>query len=147
MHKNTENEIQIIDTPYNLNDKSIICYPNIVYLLKVKVPRVFMKSRIVYSFITVDLVKGVAALSDIFPDYKTIRINESSLVPRLITTEKATKEARKLIIKWARHKFKVYKVPEIEVVKQQELYKAFFHMEMNNKKILVDSIKGIEINN
>lgn len=138
--------IKIIETPYDLEDREIICYPNLILLAKIKIFRLFMKPRIVYSVITVDLVKGEAARSNIFPEYKEMEINSYALIEPLITTENSIAEAKKIILKWVRHKFKSYKVPEVEIIKQEEVYKAFFYAQLKNQKILVDSVKGIETN-
>lgn len=138
--------IKIIETPYDLEDREIICYPNLILLAKIKIFRLFMKPRIVYSAITVDLVKGEAARSNKFPEYKELEINSNALIKPLTTTENSIAEAKKIILKWGRHKFKTYKVPEVEIIKQEEVYKAFFYAQLKNQRILVDSVKGIETN-
>ena len=138
--------IKIIETPYDLEGREIICYPNLILLAKIKIFRLFMKPRIVYSAITVDLVKGEAARSNKFPEYKELEINSNALIKPLTTTENSIAEAKKIILKWGRHKFKTYKVPEVEIIKQEEVYKAFFYAQLKNQRILVDSVKGIETN-
>lgn len=137
--------IKVIETPYDLEEREIVCYPNLNILFKINVFRMFMKPRVFYSPITVDLVKGNAARSNMFPDSESIDIYKKAIVPALITTEKAIEEAKSLLIRWARHKFKIYKVPEIEIVKQEKAHKVFFYSEINNEKVLVDSIKGVEL--
>ena len=137
--------VKIIQSSYDLEGREIVCYPNEVFTFKVGIHRLFMKPRILYSSITVDMVKGNAARSNMFPESTTIEISNKSLVPALITEETAIKEAKKVIIKWARHKFRAYRVPEIEITKHEKLYKVFFHVEVNNEPTLVDSIKGIEM--
>lgn len=138
--------IKVIETPYDLEGREIICYPNLILLAKIKIFRLFMKPRIVYSSITVDLVKGEAARSNKFPEYQELEIDSNALIKPLTTNEDSIKEAKKIILKWGRHKFKTYKVPEIEIIKQEEVYKAFFYTELNNERVLIDSIKGIETN-
>lgn len=143
---NTVKTVKIIENPYDLENRDVICYPNLVLFFKTEVFRLFMKPRIFYSAVTVDLVKGNAALSNKFPEHRTIEINNSAVIPALITNETAIKEAEKVVMNWARHKFRVYKAPAIEIVKQEELSKVFFYAEVNNEDMLIDSIKGIEIN-
>lgn len=137
--------IAIIETPYNLDDKNLVCYPNLIIYFKINIFRLFMKPRVVYSVITVDLVKGDAARANMYPEYRTIEINNTALITKFTTNEIAIENAKKLLIKWVRHKFKVYKIPDIEIIKQQEVYKAFFQAKINNKTVLVDSVKGIEM--
>lgn len=137
--------VKIIDSSYDLEGREIVCYPNHILTFKVSIHRLFMKPRILYSTITVDMVKGNAARSNMFPEHKTIEISKQSLVPTLIKEETAIEEAKKVIIKWARHKFRVYKAPEIEIAKQEKLYKVFFYAEVNNEPMIVDSIKGVEM--
>lgn len=136
--------VNIIKTPYDLDGREIVCYPNLILYAKIKVPRMFMKPRIVYSAITVDLVRGEAALSNMFPEYEPLNIDSSALIKSAISIEKSVAKTEKLLIKWARHKYKIYKVPEIEILKQEKVYKAFFYTEFKNQKLLVDSVKGVE---
>lgn len=137
--------IKIIDTPYDLEGKDIVCYPNLILLCKVSVPRLFMKPRIIKFPITVDLVKGSAAISDMYPESQEISIHNQSLIPIVAVKEEALASARQIIIKWVRHKFKAYKVPEIEIVKEEEIYKVFFYSEIYEEMVLIDSIKGLEM--
>lgn len=137
--------IQIIKTPYDLQDKSLICYPQLILSVKIRIPRLFMQPRTVYSAVTVDLVKGDAARSNMFPEYEEIQIPGSAVITALTTTEAAIEEAKHLLFKWVRHKFKVYKPPEFEIVKLQEVYKVFFYADIGaNEMELVDSVKGLE---
>jgi len=138
--------INLIETPYNLIDKDIVCYPNLVLYFKCRVFRLFMKPRIVYSAITVDLVKGNAARANMFPNYVPIEISESALIPQLIDNTAAVDAAAAVTLKWLRHRYKVYKAPDIAIMKQKEVYKAFFYIQdERNQDVLVDSIEGIDI--
>jgi len=110
--------IDLIDTPYDLEGRDIVCYPNLILAFKIEIPRLFMQPRIVYSTITVDLVKGDAARSDRFPESHPIEIRQGAVVHQLTSTEAAIEAARKVVMRWLRHKYKIYKVPEIELVKQ-----------------------------
>ena len=99
-----------------------------------------------YSAVTVDLVKGDAARSNMFPESADIEISTAALIPRLVTDAAAIEAARKLVLRWLRHKYKVYKSPRIDVVKQQEVYKAFFYTQNHKgEDILVDSVRGIKL--
>ena len=139
--------IRLIQTPYDLEGREVVCYPNLLLLFKIEVPRLFMPPRTVYSSITVDLVRGEAARADIFPESQQIEIHDEALIPRLTSYEAAMATARKLVMRWLRHKYKIYKVPHIEIIKQQEAYKAFFYTrDHNDEPLLVDSIKGVELN-
>src|SRR5699024_2856175 len=132
--------INLIETPYNLIDKDIVCYPNLVLYFKCRVFRLFMKPRIVYSAITVDLVKGNAARANMFPNYVTIEISESAPIPQLIDNTAAVDAAAAVTLKWLRHRYKVYKAPDITIMKQKEVYKAFFYIQdERNQDVLVDS--------
>lgn len=143
---NTVQTVRIIETPYDFASKNIVCYPNLLLDLKIRVFRLFMEPRIVYSTITVDLVKGQAARSNMFPNYEEIEISNTAVIASLISTETAIDSAKQLAFKWLRHKFRVYKVPDIEIIKQQEIYKAFFYtQDHNNDVILVDSVRGVEL--
>jgi len=138
--------VQLIETPYDLADKNIVCYPNLILLFKIQVPRLFMTPRTVYSAITVDLVKGEAARSNMYPKSQPIEIPEDALIPRLTSNDEAIDTAQKLVMRWLRHKFKIYKAPEIELSKQQEVHKAFFYTRNHKDEVLlVDSVKGIEL--
>lgn len=137
--------IRIIETPYDLEKQSIICYPNLILDFRISVYRLFMKPRIVYSTITVDLVKGQAARSNMFPNHEEIEIPDTAIITRLVSTETAIDTAKELVLKWLRHKFNIYKVPDMEIVQQQEVFKAFFHIQgQNDDTILVDSVRGVE---
>lgn len=138
--------IKLIETPYDLEGRDIICYPALILYAKIKVFRLLLKPRIVYAAITVDMVRGEAARSDIFPEFKEIEINSNSLIKKMATTGESVEEAKKLILKWTRHKFKVYKVPDIEIISQEEVYKAFFYAQFKGEKVLVDSVKGVDMN-
>src|SRR5690625_7569219 len=59
-----------------------------------------MKPRIVYSAITVDLVKGNAARANMFPNYVPIEISESALIPQLIDNTAAVDAAAAVTLKW-----------------------------------------------
>lgn len=138
--------IRLVETPYDLEGRDIVCYPNLILLFKIGVHRLFMKPRIVYSAITVDLVKGEAARANKFPDSLRIEIRDDALIPQLTTNEEAVEAATKIVLKWLRHKYKIYKPPELELLKQQEVYKAFFYThDHKNEPLLVDSVKGIEL--
>lgn len=138
--------IRLIQTPYDLEGREVVCYPNLLLLFKVEVPRLFMPPRTAYSAVTVDLVRGEAARANMFPESQQIEIHEDALIPRLTSYEAAMAAARKLVMRWLRHKYKIYKVPHIELVKQQEAYKAFFYTrDHNDEPLLVDSIKGVEL--
>ena len=139
--------IRLINTPYDLTGRDIVCYPNLLLGFKIEVPRLFLTPRTVYSAITVDLVKGQAARSNMFPESDEIEISDDALVPRLISNDAAIEVAQNLVFRWLRHKYKIYKEPGIEVVKQQETYKAFFYtQDAKDQTLLVDSVKGIELN-
>src|SRR5699024_7355267 len=138
--------INLIETPYNLIDKDIVCYPNLVLYFKCRVFRLFMKPRIVYSAITVDLVKGNAARANMFPNCVAMEISESALIPRLIDNTAGVDAAAAVTLKWLRHRYKVYNAPDIAIMKQKEVYKAFFYIQdERNQDVLVDSIEGIDI--
>lgn len=143
---NNDTVIELIHTPYDLKGRQIVCYPNLLLLFKIEVSRLFLPPRTVYSSITVDLVRGEAARSNMFPESHEIQIRQDARIPRLISDEAAIETARKLVLRWLRHKFRIYKVPRIELIKQQEAYKAFFYTrDHSNEPLLVDSIKGVEL--
>jgi len=105
-----------------------------------------MKPRIVYSAITVDLVKGNAARANMVPDHVPIEISENALIPQLIDNTAAVESAKAVTLKWLRHRYKVYKTPNIAILKQKQVYKAFFYIQdEKNHDVLVDSIEGIDI--
>ncbi len=135
--------VSLIDTPMDLNDRELICYPYLIVLCKVSMPRMFMKPRTAWTVITVDLVKGVPLRSNMFPDTTDITIKPSALVPAVVSREEAIKKSRKLVIRWVMYKFHAFKNPEIEIVKEQAVHKAFFFAEADGKEILVDSVKGL----
>lgn len=138
--------INLIETPYDLSDKDIVCYPNLVLYFKCRVFRLFMKPRIVYSAITVDLVKGNAARANMFPNYVPIEISENALIPQLIDNAVAVEAATAVTMKWLRHRYKVYKKPDTEIMQQKQVYKAFFYIQdEKNHEVLVDSIEGVDI--
>lgn len=137
--------IRIIETPYDLENKNIICYPNLIVQFRISVARIFMKPRIVYSTITVDLVKGQAARSNMFPNSEEIQISNSAVITRLVNNDEPIHNAEQLVLKWLRHKFKIYKEPGLEVIRQEEVFKAFFQIQDDkNKTIVVDSVRGVE---
>lgn len=143
---NNDTVIELIHTPYDLKGRQIVCYPNLLLLFKIEVSRLFLPPRTVYSSITVDLVRGEAARSNMFPESHEIQIRQDARIPRLISDEAAIETARKLVLRWLRHKFRIYKVPRIELLNQQEAYKAFFYTrDHNDEPLLVDSIKGVEL--
>ena len=81
-----------------------------------------------------------------FPESADIEISTAALIPRLVTDAAAIEAARKLVLRWLRHKYKVYKSPRIDVIKQQEVYKAFFYTQNHKgEDILVDSVRGIKL--
>lgn len=138
--------INLIETPYDLRDKDIVYYPNLVLYFRCQVFRLFMKPRIVYSAITVDLVKGNAARANMVPDHVPIEISENALIPQLIDNTAAVESAKAVTLKWLRHRYKVYKTPNIAILKQKQVYKAFFYIQdEKNHDVLVDSIEGIDI--
>lgn len=138
--------IQLIQTPYDLKGREIVCYPNLLLLFEIQIPRLLMPPRTVYSAVTVDLVRGEAARANMFPESDEIEIREDALIPRLTPNDAAIATARKLVLRWLRHKYRVYKVPDIKLVRQQEAYKAFFYTrDHNDEPLLVDSIKGVEL--
>ena len=135
--------VSLIETPMDLSGRELICYPYLIVLCKVSMPRMFMKPRVAWTVITVDLVKGVPLRSNMFPETKEISIKPSALVPAVLSEEEAVQKARKLVLRWVMYKFHAFKNPEIEIVKQQAVYKAFFFAEADGKEILVDSVKGL----
>lgn len=105
-----------------------------------------MKPRTVYSTITVDLVKGDGARSDMFPETRSIEISTDALIPQLTPTQTAIETARTLVMRWLRHNYKVYKVPDIELVQQQHVYKAFFYTRGHKDEVLlIDTVKGLQL--
>ena len=143
MDDSQSKQVSIINTPMDLNDRELVGYPYLIVLCKVTMPRTLMKPRTAWTVITVDLVKGVPLRSNMFPETTEININASALVPPVLTTEEAVKKARKLVIRWVMHKYHAFRNPEIEIVQQQEVYKAFFFSQIDGKEILVDSVKGL----
>lgn len=138
--------VKVISTPYDLAKQSIVCYPNLVVEFKVELPRLFMTPRTAHSSITVDLVKGQAARSNMFPSWQEIQIHQTAVIPSLVSVEEGIECAKRLLLKWLRHKFHIYQVPEIEVLQQQEVYKAFFQTkDHNGDLLLVDSVRGVEM--
>lgn len=135
--------VSVIRSQIDLSDREVICYPYLIVLCKVNMPRMFMKPRTVWTVITVDLVKGVPLRSNMFPETSGIGIKSSALVPAVISHEEAIRKSRKLVLKWVMHKYHAFKTPEIEIVKQEEVYKAFFFTETAGREILVDSVKGL----
>lgn len=135
--------VSIIDTPVGFSEREVVCYPYLIVLLKVSMPRLFLKPRIAWTAITVDLVKGVPLRANMFPETTEIDIKASALVPAMMEYDEAIKKARKLAVKWVMYKFHAFKAPEIEVVKEQKVYKAFFFAQADGKNILVDSVKGL----
>src|SRR5690625_5849159 len=73
--------VSLIETPMDLSGRELVCYPYLIVLCKVSMPRMFMKPRIAWTVITVDLVKGVPLRSNMFPgtveDRKSTRLNSS----------------------------------------------------------------------
>lgn len=142
----TTSVIRLIETPYKLEAQNIVCYPNLVLYFKIEIQRLFMKPRIVYSAITVDLVRGEAARSNMFPKSRPIEISDDALIPQLMSHEAATAAAQQVVMKWLRYKFRIYKVPNIELVRQQAVYKAFFYTKgPKDELLLVDSVEGIDL--
>ena len=138
--------IRLIETPYDLEARDIVCYPNLVLFFKIEIQRLFMKPRIVYSAITVDLVRGEAARSNMFPKSRPIEISDDALIPQLMNHQEAITAAQKVIMKWLRYKYRIYKVPNIELLRQQAVYKAFFYTKDDKDELLiVDSVQGIEL--
>lgn len=135
--------VSIIDTPVDFSEREVVCYPYLIVLLKVSMPRLFLKPRIAWTAITVDLVKGVPLRANMFPETTEIDIKTSALVPPMTEYDEAIKKARKLAVKWVMYKFHAFKTPEIEVVKEQKVYKAFFFAQADGKNVLVDSVKGL----
>lgn len=135
--------VSIINTPMDLSDRELVGYPYLIVLCKVTMPRIFMKPRTAWTVITVDLVKGVPLRSNMFPETTEIDIDSSALVPPVLTAEEAINKARKLVIRWVMHKYHAFRNPEIEIVQEQEVYKAFFFSEIDGREILVDSVKGL----
>lgn len=144
MLSNNMESISLINTPYHLDEREVVCYPYLIIALKIQMPRPFMKPRIAYTVVTADLVKGMVARSNMFPETNEIEIDNDALVPTIVSNEEALKKARKLSLKWAMYKFHLFRNPEIEVVKMKEVYKAFFYVNIKSEKVLVDSVKGLE---
>lgn len=141
---NQENRsVSLINTAMDLSERELVCYPYLIVLCKVSMPRFFMKPRTAWTVITVDLVKGVPLRSNMFPETTDIDIKPSALVPAVLSNEEAIKKSRKLVIRWVMHKFHAFRNPEIEIVQEQEVYKAFFFAEANGREILVDTVKGL----
>ncbi|SOC43848.1 hypothetical protein [Salinicoccus kekensis] len=135
--------VSLIETPMDLNGRELVCYPYLIVLCKVSMPRMFMKPRVAWTVITVDLVKGVPLRSNMFPETADINIKPSALVPAIVSHEEAVKKARKLVLRWVMFKFHAFRNPEIEIVKEQAVYKAFFFAEADGREILVDTVKGL----
>lgn len=144
MEKRSMETISLIETPYELAGRKLVCYPYLITTLKISMPRPFLKSRIVFTVVTTDLVKGIAARANMFPGANDIDIQKSALVPPVISYEEAVNKARKLALKWIMYKFHVFRAPIIEIVQEQESYKAFFFIDTDKKRILVDSVKGVD---
>ena len=144
MAERSTESISLIQTPYDLEGRELVCYPYLITTLKISMPRPFLKPRIVFTVVTTDLVKGIAARANMFPEADKIQIQKSALVPPVISYEQAVSKARKLALKWIMYKFHVFRTPAIEIVQEQESYKAFFFIETENKKALVDSVKGLD---
>lgn len=138
--------LRVIKTPYDLEDKNVVCYPQLVLYFRIRIFRLFMQPRVVYSAVTVDLVKGEAARSNKFPRSEAIEISEAAVIPALTTHEAAIEEAEKLLLRWLRHKYKIYRIPQMDIVKQREVHKVFFYAQLkNNETVLIDSVKGLEM--
>lgn len=138
--------INVITTPYDLEAQSIVCYPNLVVEFKANIFRLFMTPRTVYSTITVDLVRGQAARSNMFPHSEEMEIHQTAVIPSLISVDDGIEQAKRLLLKWLRHKFHIYKVPDIEVLRRQEVFKAFFQItDHDGETMLVDSVRGVEV--
>jgi hypothetical protein len=136
--------VSLIETPFDLKDREVMCYPYFITAIQVAMPRPFLKPRLAYTVVTTDLVKGIPARANMFPETTEIEIDSTALVPSLLSREEATKKARKLALKWAMYKFHLFRTPKIDIVKVEEAYKAFFFAEINKERILVDSVKGLE---
>ena len=143
MDSEESKSVSLINTPMDLSERELVCYPYLIVLCKVSMPRMFMKPRTAWTVITVDLVKGVPLRSNMFPETTEISIKPSALVPAVLSNEEAINKSRKLALRWVMYKFHAFKNPEIEIVKEQEVYKAFFFAEADGKEILVDSVKGL----
>lgn len=135
--------VSLIETPMDLSGRELVCYPYLIVLCKVSMPRVFMKPRIVWTVITVDLVKGVPLRSNMFPGTVDISIKPSALIPAVLSHEEGIKKARKLVLRWVMFKFHAFRTPKIEIVKEQAVHKAFFFAEADGREILVDTVKGL----
>lgn len=135
--------VSLIDTPMDLSGRELVCYPYLIVLCKVSMPRMFMKPRTAWTVITVDLVKGVPLRSNMFPETTDISIKPSALIPAVLSNEEAINKSRKLVLRWVMYKFHAFKNPEIEIVQEQAVYKAFFFAEAEGREILVDSVKGL----
>lgn len=137
-------DILLIKTPLILKDQKLICYPYLIAVVKVIMPRPFLKPRIAKTVITADLVKGVVGRSNMVPEVSEVKIKSEALIPSQLQDEEAINKVRKLALKWALSKFHLMKTPDIEIEKVEKAYKAFILTNNeNDKTILVDSMKGL----
>lgn len=142
--ENDRETLSLIKTGFDLEDREVVCYPYLIVTFKVHLPRLFLKPRIAYTVVTADLVKGVAARSNMFPETTEVEIQEDSVVQELVGEDEALGKARKTALRWIMYKFHPFRAPRIEVLQQQKVYKAFFHADIKGKTVLVDSVKGLE---
>lgn len=137
--------VKLIETRLDLDKRKLICYPYYVMEIQVTIPRPFVKSRIVRTVITADLVKGAVMRSDCYPKGNEIYLSNKALIPPVTSLQESEKKAEKLALRWALSKYHLMRSPNIEVVKSDMMYKAFCLLKMpDGQTVLVDSMKGMK---
>ncbi len=134
---------------YNLNEEveeytkvRSIYYPNYVFEIDMAIKRLIGEPKIIKRFVTVDLLRNRAMLSDSFPALKESEVGNKEILPDLVEHSKALHIAKRKCLHSILTKVMTLYGPEYKIIKEEKAYKEFIILYNGQFTKILDTLSG-----
>ena len=117
-------------------------YPMYLLEIDIAIKRKLGGPRIIKKFVTIDLVRKRAMLSNCFPETRNDDVKDTKLLPKLVTEEEAISMAKKKVLKSILTKVITFYAPDYEIINCKQAYKEFVLIKNQDSIKFVDTIMG-----
>ncbi|MDC3424412.1 hypothetical protein NC797_07810 [Aquibacillus sp. 3ASR75-11] len=127
------NRLGKLEPTVNFSVKRLVYYPYYFFEYGLdKKSFIFPSNGLVAC--TIDLISGSGSLIDSEPVFEKFIVSKMDIIEDLVDTEKAEKEAQHFIFRTISLKMKIFKMPNINLTRQELFYRPYWIVQGNDKK-------------
>jgi hypothetical protein len=121
------------------NPEKILLYPLTLYKLEVEINRLLKKPLVRHLIVQVDMIRAKGYLAANLPETMEV---EGEVMPSRLTESGAEKVARRTALYYILKKWRVGLPPTINIEEKLSLYKIFWVIRDNDRRVIIDSVTG-----